>query len=160
MLLHPKSCQYPTWYHYQCGGRISQAFLIFRQLPTTNSNSSPPDLVDTSIASLLNMKCIHHSLWAQVYLFSSHSLYLCPQNPLILPFILDFILPPYLVYYFWGDSTGVWTLGVMFARQALLSLEPLRQPYFILGIFKIGYLQLFCLDWLLAVPFNLCLLNS
>jgi hypothetical protein len=36
----------------------------------------------------------------------------------------------------------------MLARQALLLLEPLHQPFFALGIFEIGSCKLFAHNWL------------
>jgi hypothetical protein len=37
--------------------------------------------------------------------------------------------PTATLFFFFGD-TGVWTFSLMLARQALLLLEPLHQPFF------------------------------
>jgi hypothetical protein len=40
-------------------------------------------------------------------------------------------------------GTGVLTQDLMLARQAVLLLESFCQPYFVMGFFEIGSLELF-----------------
>jgi hypothetical protein len=56
------------------------------------------------------------------------------------------------------NSSPAWALGIelrvfMLARQALLPLKPLHQPFFVLGIFEIGSLELVALGWFRTVMF-------
>jgi hypothetical protein len=46
---------------------------------------------------------------------------------------------------------GVWTQGLRLASQALLLLEPLLQPFLMVGISKIGSHELFGRGWLWTV---------
>jgi hypothetical protein len=47
--------------------------------------------------------------------------------------------------HFLFGCVGVWTQGITLARQALLTLKPLHQPFLALGIFEIGSCEVFTL---------------
>jgi hypothetical protein len=53
----------------------------------------------------------------------------------------------FLFFYFWG-STGVWTST---CYAGTLPLQPLPQPFFVLGFFQDKVLQTICLGWLWTV---------
>jgi hypothetical protein len=48
-------------------------------------------------------------------------------------FLLPYDLNGIFLSFFLFCNTWVWTQGVMLARQAVLQLEPLHQPFFVLG---------------------------
>jgi hypothetical protein len=49
-------------------------------------------------------------------------------------------------FFFWWH----WSLnsGLIFARQVLLLIEPLHQPFFVMGFFEMGSCGLFAQGWL------------
>jgi hypothetical protein len=64
---------------------------------------------------------------------------------------------PCSVQEFWADhflflfffcGTGVWTQGLMLARQVLLLLHLLYQSFFVMGFFETGSHKLFAWGWL------------
>jgi hypothetical protein len=61
-------------------------------------------------------------------LFSSDSSFVYKTFPQALPLLpfLQYWALQYMYFFFWWH--GVWTQGLMLARKALLSLEPLHQP--------------------------------
>jgi hypothetical protein len=54
----------------------------------------------------------------------------------------------YFIYLFFFVVLG--TQSLRLARQARLQLEPLLQPFFVMGFFEIGSHELFAWGWLLT----------
>jgi hypothetical protein len=80
-------------------------------------------------------------VWTQGFMLAKQVLYhLCHTSS---PFCSGYL------FMFCFGSTEAWAQGLTLARQAFLSLEPLRQPFFVLGIFEIGSHKLFAWGFLL-----------
>jgi hypothetical protein len=85
-------------------------------------------------------------------LFSSDSSFVYKTFPQALPLLpfLQYWALQYMYFFFWWH--GVWTQGLMLARKALLSLEPLHQPPFCWcvcdGFFQDNVSRTICQCWL------------